>query len=219
MEAKSRFSLRQDSSSFEDLDGKFYYLNTAPSLKSSVTSQFKSSFLDRREELSSKPSISSTGLSSPNSLEKVHALRDTEADSSIRFDTSEDFCMLPVSPQRYVGNFQKNYLECGQWPDTTPDEQTNLKKKYQQLQKECGKSEAARAKLESELEAYKRGKIPCNNCKILKEKNKATKRALEEAVQLSNLLLSEVHRLDSELRQPEFSPRSNKKVTFTGFKM
>mmetsp|Transcript_22528 Transcript_22528/g.22261 ORF Transcript_22528/g.22261 Transcript_22528/m.22261 type:complete len:219 (-) Transcript_22528:20-676(-) len=215
MDSKKKLNLRQENSSFEDLDVKVLYFNTSPSLKSSVASQYKSSFLERREEMSSKPSISTPSVVSPHSIDKARAFRETEADSLMGFDTFEDFCTLPVSPQRYVGNFQKNYLECGQWPDVTPDEQVNLKKKCQILQRECGKSEAARSRLENELDAYKSGKIPCKGCKILKEKNKVTKKALEEAVKLSGLLLNEVHRLDSELRQPECSPRNNKKVVFT----
>lgn len=210
---KKKLNFRPESTSFEEVDPRLFYLNTSPSLKSSVISQFKSSLFERKEESTLK-----YHLYSPPSLEKSQQLRDTEADSSVRFDTIEDTCTLPVSPQRYVGNFQKNYLDSGQWPDSATEDPL-LKKKYQTLQKECYKSEAARLRLESELEAYRKGKIDCGNCKILKEKNRKTKIALDEAVQLSSMLLNEVHRLDCELRSPDFLPRYSKKVKFSGQKM
>ena len=46
------------------------------------------------------------------------------------------------------------------------------------------------------LKIYERGEIPCRSCENLKAQNSKTKHALEQAVQLSNLLLQEVKRME-----------------------
>ncbi|CAG9322337.1 unnamed protein product [Blepharisma stoltei] len=186
--------------SFEEVDGRFFYLNTAPSLKASLVSQFKTSLFDNKEE------------QSPLLFSNKTLAQDME--SSSVGNSIDDGSLLPASSRlRNVGDFHKNYLDLGQWPDGSRI-QNDLKRKYQTLKKECAKSELTRMQLEEELDAYKKGKIECKNCEKLKEKNKKTKKALEEAVQLSSMLLSEVHRLDNELNREEASQRSMKKVKF-----
>jgi len=52
-------------------------------------------------------------------------------------------------------------------------------------------------KIEVQLKRYQNGEVPCRNCNELMEKNTKTKAALEQAVQLSNMLLKELRRMES----------------------
>ena len=78
----------------------------------------------------------------------------------------------------------------------TPFQTTvHLRNKYSEVKKKYIHSEATKQRLEQDLSQLMAE--PCKNCELLEAESTNTKQALEEAVQLSNLLLKEVHRLTS----------------------
>ena len=147
--------------------------NTAASMKSSTNST-KSLF-----PFSPKTSSISELRSDENSTE----LCDEDMDEEIS--------------RKSVANFQKNYLELGQWPEVPVPVFQNFKTKYRGMKVKLQACKGEKEKMENELRKYQNGEIPCKGCSELREKNSKTKIALEQAVQLSNMLLKELKRLES----------------------
>lgn len=96
---------------------------------------------------------------------------------------------------RYVGNFHKQYLELGLWPEKNYTDINKMRQKYKTLRNRLSDSNLENLKLRS----VKPKNTKCQECQIYKTKQTATKKALVEAIELSNVLLHEVKRLDGEL--------------------
>jgi hypothetical protein len=126
--------------------------------------------------------------------------------------SSQDFLQTPVQRQipikssedtpsvtkaNTVKCFQRDYLEFGLWPDMSQESQHQLKTKYKELKSSKIQSELKQVQLQQELK--KAAEQPCMNCILEKSKHQATKKALEEAVALSNLLLKKIVEMDSDV--------------------
>lgn len=125
----------------------------------------------------------------------------TNSISELKSDeNSTELCDEDVDEEidrKSVANFQKNYLELGQWPEVPVPVFQAFKNKYRGMKQKLKTCKGEKEKMESELRKYQNGEIPCKGCSELREKNSKTKIALEQAVQLSNMLLKELKRLES----------------------
>jgi hypothetical protein len=104
---------------------------------------------------------------------------------------SSDLSRLPEKPRICpVRDFHSTYLDCGFWPDLSPRSQASLRSKYLHLR-------VAHHSLSEDNERLRRIAVtptPCGNCQAMLQDCKATKQALEEALELSSALLREVLR-------------------------
>lgn len=146
------------------------------SFKSSITSLFHSSFPKRAL---TKNSEFSEIQSEEHSTELCEEDVDEECEKGV------------------VANFQKNYLELGQWPEVPVPVFQAFKCKYRGMKQKLRESRAEKDRVKSQLEKYEKGEEFCGNCELLKEKNNKTREALEQAVQLSNMLLRELRMMES----------------------
>jgi hypothetical protein len=159
----------------EHTNEKIMDLATANSLKSSLVSALKSSYPQPRLHKSSSISV----------------IRSEDCSTELNDDDMDEDC-----ERRTVANFQKNYLELGQWPEVPVPKFQAFKAKYRNMKMKLQECRNERDKARAVVKKYEGGRIQCRNCEVLKEKNLKTKMALEQAVQLSNLLLREVKRME-----------------------
>lgn len=164
-------------SSFEGTKDKLNDTSTISSFKSSLTSLFHSSFPKR-------------GLTKTSNISEIQS---EEHSTELCEEDLDEEC-----EKKIVANFQKNYLELGQWPEVPVPVFQAFKNKYRGMKQKLKESKEEKAKVKSQLEKYEKGEIPCRNCDLLREKNNKTKIALEQAVQLSNMLLGELRRMEIE---------------------
>lgn len=94
-----------------------------------------------------------------------------------------------VGKTQRVRDFQEKYLETGLWPQQSVAE---LRARYREEKARRKELETETRRLRTQLER------PCEGCVREKESHQATKKALEEAVALSSLLLKQVMQLDSQ---------------------
>jgi hypothetical protein len=144
----------------------------------------------------SKSLSNSTKSSLPLSFNtKTNSLSELKSD-----ENSTELCEEDIDEEcdkKSVANFQKNYLELGQWPEVPVPVFQAFKNKYRGMKEKLKDCKCEKEKVEEELRRYKSGEIPCKSCSELREKNSKTKIALEQAVQLSHMLLRELKRLES----------------------
>lgn len=115
-------------------------------------------------------------------------------------ENSTELCEEDIDEEcekKSVANFQKNYLVMGQWPEVPVPVFQAFKGKYRVMKQKLKDCKNEREKMEVQLKRYQNGEVPCRNCNELKEKNTKTKAALEQAVQLSNILLKELRKMES----------------------
>ena len=104
-----------------------------------------------------------------------------------------------------IGNFQQVYIKRNLWPQLSYLEQCQLKQEYTQLQDKYSAKVHENTTLRMQLVGSGRSSS-CENCQKEREKRLATELALSQAVELSNVLLKEVRRLDGELVRVSRSP-------------
>jgi len=100
---------------------------------------------------------------------------------------------------RKVGDFHSQYLELGQWPQLSFNQQVKLRRKYRTLREEVERTKQEKQTLKEKLKQ----RSECDNCQVLKEKERNTRQALNEAVELSNALLKKVYELDKRMQTNE----------------
>ena len=95
-------------------------------------------------------------------------------------------------------SFQDEYLEFGLWPDLPLQTQADLRAKYKAQKVKTHLSQTESQQLRLELSAVTT--TPCPTCAMEKAQHQHTKRALEEAVALSSVLLKQVLQMNSSSR-------------------
>ena len=163
-------------SSFELSKEKLNDSSTLSSFKSSLTSLFHSSFPKRTLTKNSE----------------ISEIQSEEHSTELCEEDMDEECQKGV-----VTNFQKNYLELGQWPEVPVPVFQAFKCKYRGMKQKLRECRAEKDRVASQLEKYEKGEVACGGCEVLKEKNSKTKEALEQAVQLSNMLLRELRMMES----------------------
>ena len=102
--------------------------------------------------------------------------------------------VAPSNGPRSIGNFHDYYLELGQWPELSPEKQAEVASKYTLVKQEYTKNLGAIQELEGQIQQLKTE--PCSNCERLEASTRSSKQALEEAIQLSNILLSQIYKFN-----------------------
>lgn len=126
-----------------------------------------------------------------------------------------------ITPRNYqvrsVGDFHSRYLDVGQWPEMNSKQQAILKKKYQITKLQSIKKDEIARELATKLCTTQ---VKKDNYKKLSQryapgyqKQKATELALKEAIGLSNLLLDQVHKMETP-NQLLYRRRSHLDVSF-----
>jgi hypothetical protein len=156
---------------------KYIDLTTITSLKSSLASIMRSTISKKQLKKTSSISI----------------IKSEEYSTEVLDDDVDEYC-----GKKNVADFQKNYLEMGQWPEVPVPKYQAFKAKYRDMKQKLQDCKVQRDTAETLLQKYENGEIECKNCENLKSKNAKTKLALEQAVQLSSLLLKEVRRMESD---------------------
>jgi hypothetical protein len=87
-------------------------------------------------------------------------------------------------PTKKIKNFHKVYLNQGLWPDIPTHTQSDFKSKYKKL-----KSKYYTQKLSNN---FKNSVQKCTECIEVKKKNENIRLTLEEAIELSTVLLKEM---------------------------
>ena len=100
--------------------------------------------------------------------------------------------LFQAPENRDPGNFHNYYLELGMWPDMSDQKTQEISEKYKILQEEHANNLVENERLEAKLKDLQ----TCENCENLMKERELTKKALEESVELSNILLKEIYRLD-----------------------
>lgn len=158
--------------SCSDDDTRFNDLTTISSLKSSLTSLLRSSI--------NQSKFFYTGTLSEIKSEELSINTDYE-------DIDED------CSKKTIGNFHKNYLKLGQWPEIQTPVYQRFKQKYKNLKQKLIKTKEEKEKLEGSLRRFViLNNKSCKNCEVLKGKHEKTKSALEEAMELSKLLMLKI---------------------------
>lgn len=104
-----------------------------------------------------------------------------------------------------VGNFQQVYIKKSLWPQLSYADQCQLKQEYSDLQDKYAAKVQENTTLRIQLTSSR--SRSCENCQKEREKRQATEVALSQAVELSNVLLREVRRLDGEVGRLSRSPK------------
>ena len=164
------------SSSYELTGDKLVDLPTVSSLKSSLASLFRSSI----------PKINSKTKS-------VCISKNEDYSTELCEDDIDEYC-----EKKNVADFQKNYLELGQWPEIPVQKYNAFKIKYRNMKQKLKECKMEKNKAEAKLRKLENWEIQCKSCDSLRMNNNKTKLALEQAVQLSNILLQEVRRMELE---------------------
>lgn len=95
-----------------------------------------------------------------------------------------------------VGDFRSSFLKPTMWPELSPADQFAYKQELK------GLNAAYASEIRTNEDLKRERKLPvqsCGNCVKERRQREATEVALTQAVELSNILLQEVRRLDSEL--------------------
>jgi len=103
-----------------------------------------------------------------------------------------------------MGNFQQVYIKRSLWPQLSYAEQCQLKQEHSRLQGQYAAKVQENTTLRLQLGGGRSSS--CENCAKERERRLATELALSQAVELSNVLLKEVRRLDGELVRVSRSP-------------
>ena len=156
-------------------------LTTSTSLKSSLASMFRSSLTNPKF---------AKGLS-------ISVHKSEELSIEIVDDKIDEF-----SEPKKVANFQKNYLDLGQWPEVQAKVFQKFKVKYWKMKADLNQCRVEKRKITEEVMKYKKTELPCRSCEVLKAQGKKTKVQLEEAMKLSNLMLRQLKEMD---RSREFN--------------
>lgn len=181
------------SCSVEKTGYKLLDLASISSLKSSLASFFGSSL--PKPKLCKTNSVTITKRQNDaftiDSYNKPNSGCSEEYSTELNEEEMDEYC-----ERKSVANFQKNYLEMGQWPEVPAHKFQAFKAKYRNMKEKLQNCKIEKEKAEAVAKKYEAGEISCKNCDNLKEKNSKTKAALEQAVQLSNILLKELRRID-----------------------
>lgn len=139
------------------------------SRKSLCRSPAKSFYYSQESPRLTPSTVYSASFSSEDGYSRCRILEETEKEARGKTQTVRDF--------------QEKYLEVGLWPQHSVAE---LRGMYRE-------EKARRKELETETRRLQMLlRRPCEECVREKERHKATKQALEEAVALSTLLLQQV---------------------------
>jgi hypothetical protein len=161
--------------SYDQINDKYTNVTTATSLKSSLASMFRASL--------SNPKFSK-GLS-------MSGVKSEDLSIEIVEENIDEY-----SEPKVIKNFQKNYLELGQWPEVQAQVFQKFKGKYRKMKKTLEDCKKESKNLSLQVEKHKKGLYPCVSCKNINEESIKTKSALEEAVKLSSKLLKELKEKD-----------------------
>ncbi|OMJ74076.1 hypothetical protein SteCoe_27096 [Stentor coeruleus] len=183
-----------ESCSISKTEHKLLDLASINSLKSSLTSFFGSSFPKQKSCKNNSITITKNS-NDPFTIDDDHNKSNLgcseEYSTELNEEEMDEYC-----ERKSVANFQKNYLEMGQWPEVPAHKFQAFKAKYRNMKQKLQICKIEKEKAETVVKKYEAGDIYCKNCDDLKEKNSKTKAALEQAVQLSNMLLKELRRID-----------------------
>ena len=181
--------------SFDEYNLHISDLTTSPSMKGSLVSNLskRCNLLESEGHLNQKDRIIHVLSANLRRGKTEITLEDgwEELDLGHNYEKINYFISPRPSKARNPGNFQKKYLELGQWPEMNYQDQQKLKTKCKKL----------KSKLKESLTEPKPCSNPseCNKCLTNRTKEAVTKLALSEALQLSNILLKEVLRLQEDL--------------------
>jgi hypothetical protein len=191
------------------------YLNTtAGFLSESNYGSYHSSFRTNRKSIDSmkfqietRPERSSRGVS----LEPSQSLIEVKDDSIDAMD-GEDLdeqveslgkSIVPRSNNgRSVGNFDKMYLDLGQFPKKNTQNPLILRRQYTKAKAELVRKDEIVRQLSHKISVRKsekrEAKLKC--CRYIQaaQKQRVTENALKEALELSNLLIEKVKTMDAE---------------------
>ena len=129
-----------------------------------------------------------------------------------RIESSETLDSLHSPPRQMrvcrgvakVGDFRSSFLKPTMWPELSPADQFAYQRELKSL------NAAYSAQIRENANLKREAALPverCGGCAKERTQREATEVALTQAVQLTNLLLQEVRRLDSEILRVA-SPRS-----------
>jgi len=160
----------------EIIDSKLGDLTSPSSLKSSLASILRSSLSQSRF------------FNSGNFSE----IQNSELSIELDDEGTDEGC-----GKNRIGNFQKNYLEFGQWPEIQYSLMQRFKAKFRTLRRKVNENKEENERLEGMLRKIRvKREAVCGNCKVLEDRCNKTKKALEEAVELSRILLWEVRNME-----------------------
>ena len=168
--------ITNSNSSYEACKDKSNDFSTVSSFKSSITSFLQTNPIRRQS----------------NKFNSLNEFKSEDHSTEVYDDDVDEDC-----DKKTVANFQKNYLDLGQWPEVPVQVFQEFKNKYKSMKEKLNDCRNQKCKVENELKKYKNGEVPCRSCEILKEKNNKTKVALEQAVSLSHMLLRQLKNYDS----------------------
>jgi len=89
-------------------------------------------------------------------------------------------------------------LEFGLWPDLPLTSQADLKAKYRHQKTRSAMASYENQKLKTEIQRV--CLAPCRDCEQERARHHVTKKALEDAMALSSVLLGQVLEMDGRLR-------------------
>ena len=113
----------------------------------------------------------------------------TDARRSPVLKTHRPLFELPNKRRRTLGNFQDRYLELGQWPEWSPAKHRKVQEKLALVKTRYSHNKRELRGLSARLAETQQ----CQRCDLLSASTRSLKQALEEAVQLSYLLLAQVY--------------------------
>ena len=153
----------------------------------------------------------------PFEIPRESPLRTPTTLTSLSF-SSQDFISSQPSSRRHTPipaeratketrNFQGEYLEFGLWPDMPLTSQAELKAKYRKQKTRSAVSSYENQKLKTEIQRV--CLAPCKDCEQERAQHNVTKKALEDAMALSSVLIGQVLEMDGKLR-------NNRKTGLTG---
>lgn len=191
----------------ESFEGYNFYLSnlaTLPSMKGSLISEVSkgNSLLDAENHLNQKERI--IQVLSANLHQGTTEISLDDGWEDVDVGNAYDKVYALVSPKkskaRTPANFHKQYLENGQWPEMKFEDQIKLRDRYSKLKNKLRRTQ---------IEQIRYSDPPqCKKCNMYRQKNRATKEALSEALMMSNSLLREVKRLEDEIASEEIRNRN-----------
>jgi len=188
-------------SSFDIGNAHYMNLPTAPSLRTSILSSTVRSSLhstESTEKFGEKEkilTILSANLNKNRDEISIDGSEKTEKFNEDYVRVLSNQKLPTCKKARYVGNFHKQYLELGLWPEKDSNDLTKMRQKYRKLRSRLSDSNLENMR----LKAIQPRTTQCKECEANRLKQTATKQALTEAIELSNVLLHRVKRLDDEL--------------------
>lgn len=191
------------------------YLNTtAGFLTDSNYGSYHSSFRTNRKSIDSmkfhiepRPENSSRGVSRVPSQNLIEVKDDSiEAIDGEDLDEQVESLGKSIVPRsnngRSVGDFNKMYLDLGQFPKKKTQNALILRRQYTKAKAEFARKDEIIRELSHKISVRKsekrEAKVEC--CRYIQaaQKQQVTENALKEALELSNLLLEKVKTMDSE---------------------